>query len=244
MKKEWSVLMLVVRSSINKILVVLVGMSVLQIGFFSFVVKRHALEKVILLEKIIEIGQIQPIFYIGFFLIGIILAWAEGRKGSQWEYTLWRLGISRERVFFLWSAYNIWCFFVLFAVEIFLVIGMGNFYLEGMDVTNRSSQSLFLAFWRNDFLHSLLPLSEGSRWIRNELFAVLLGLGITYFGGEEQWNRKLPLIWGFVLIVLMFSDSAGCWEADLGKSGVCLIGIVLLLAGEKNRYKKRVQENF
>ena len=230
MRQDISVLMLVVRSSIYKILAVLGVLAVLQMGFF------YLAADTVRLERVIEISYMEQIFYIGFFLISLILMWAEGEKGSQWEYTLCRLGISRERVFFLWSGYNVCCFFLLFAVEILLAIGGGQLYLERMEVGNRSAQSLFLAFWRNDFLHSLLPLTEGSRWVRNGLLLAVVGMGIAYLGSEEQWNRKLPLLWGNILMMGMFSDAAMNGKWDLVKSGLLLIGIVLLLAGERRKY--------
>ncbi len=111
-----------------------------------------------------------------------------------------------------------------------------------MEVGNRSAQSLFLAFWRNDFLHSLLPLTEGSRWIRNGLLLAVVGMGIAYLGSEEQWNRKLPLLWGNILMMGMFSDAAMNGKWDLVKSGLLLIGIVLLLAGERRKYREKREE--
>ncbi len=116
-------------------------------------------------------------------------------------------------------------------MQIFISICIGRVYLEWADPMDRSAQSLFLAFWRNDFLHSLLPLAEVSRWIRNGLMILAMGLVTAFFGGEELWNRKMPLVWIGVLFLLVFSDSAGSWRSDLIK-GVLFLGIILfILAG-------------
>ncbi len=226
MRKELSVLMLAARSSIYKICMVLLGMVVLQIVFL-----RRGWQGAVSLERIIEVSYIEKIFYIAFLGIYFILIWTESKKGSQFEYTLRRLGISRKRVFFLWAGYNSCCLFILFAVQIFISICIGRVYLEWADPMDRSAQSLFLAFWRNDFLHSLLPLAEVSRWIRNGLMILAMGLVTAFFGGEELWNRKMPVVWIGVLFLLVFSDSAGSWRSDLIK-GILFLGIILfILAG-------------
>lgn len=240
MKRELSVLMLVARSSIYKFLTVLILMSVSQISFFYMTARKYDLQGqgTASLERIIEEGYIQQIFYIAFLLMCIILAWAESGKGSRLEYTLKRLGISRERVFFLQVGYHICCFFILFAVQIFVVIGIGSLYLKWMEEIYVSSQSLFLAFWRNEFLHSLLPLAEISRWVRNGVLIVFVGLEITFFGTEEQQSRRLPLVWCSMLVILIFSDPAGYWQADLVKGGILLMFIFLILAGERMRLRQ------
>lgn len=245
MKKEQSVFMLAARSSIYKILTVLVLMAALQMGFFynrmadiRFLSDRQAadgtsmeLGMVTSLERIVELSFTEQIFFVAFSLICVILAWAGSEKGqSKSEYTLQRLKISRERIFFLWAIYDICCIMVLFAVQLFVVLCMGRFYLEWTDEAYTSSQTIFLAFWRNDFLHSLLPLTEIGRWIRNGLMLIATGLETAFFGYVPwQGKRQLTLLLFIYYVILGFSDWAGHGEADLVKGGISLICIILTI---------------
>lgn len=243
MKKEQSVLMLIARSTAYKILAVLALMAVLQMGFFYYRMADNRILSdgeaadgmnmkwgmVTSLEKIVELSFTEQIFFAAFFLVCMILAWAGSEKGqSRSEYTLQRLKISRERIFFVWAVYDICCIMVLFVVQLFLVLCMGRLYLEWTDKMYTSSQTIFLAFWRNNFLHSLLPLAEISRWIRNGLMLIAAGLETAFFG-YVPWRgkRHLTLILFVFYIILGFSDWAGHWGADLVKGCVSLICIIL-----------------
>lgn len=241
MKKELSVLMLAVRSSFYKILTVLIFMVVFQLSFFYLGVQKYRLQGVFSMEEMVEVSYIEPIFFIAFLLICAILVWSKNQKGSQSEYTLKRLLIHRERVFFLWSGYHICCFLVLFSWQIFAIIGMGKWYLNWIEESYISSQSLFLAFWRNDFLHSLLPLAEVSRWIRNGLLVTALGLAMAFIGNEGYRNQGLALVCCVLLVILGFSDPAGYWKADLVKSAMFLILIFMILVGERIKYRNPME---
>ena len=78
------------------------------------------------------------------------------------------------------------------------------------------SQTIFLAFYRSELLHSLIPLEEVSRWIRNGVMA--LGLGacaalVPFF------QRRKVLAWEILamaaLTMIFFSGELGSLSTDM-----------------------------
>lgn len=80
-------------------------------------------------------------------------------------YTLRRLRIS-ERTVFLWHVLScFFCFVILWMAEILVLTALCRYFLTQEITSGLSNQALFLAFYRNAFLHSILPLESVSRWI-------------------------------------------------------------------------------
>lgn len=113
-----------------------------------------------------------------FFTVAIFLLILTGYEhGSKQGYTLRRLSVS-ERSVFLWQAvYNTFCCFLFWAVLLGIALALCKLYVAKVGLEYVSGQTIFLAFYRNNFLHSLLPLEETSRYIRNVV--LILGLGIS-----------------------------------------------------------------
>ena len=67
------------------------------------------------------------------------------------------------------------------------------------------SQTIFLAFYRSELLHSLIPLEEISRWVRNGVMALGLGACAAL---EPFLQRRKELPWEIlapVSLALLFS---------------------------------------
>ena len=87
--------------------------------------------------------------------------------------------------------FQLFCYVLLLGAQIAVFVIQSSLYAaESGHVTN---QTVFLAFYRNDFMHSVLPLEGIVRWITNIL--ILLGCGgsvaiFTYLQrrGKAAWS--------------------------------------------------------
>lgn len=75
-----------------------------------------------------------------------------------------------------WGGHNALCLLVFWGAQAAWALFLCRFAMAHAAQTPFNDMSLFLAFFRNGFLHSLLPLQEYSRAIRNGIFLLCLGL--------------------------------------------------------------------
>ena len=145
-------------------------------------------------------------FIIGQGVVYLILIWTEERMETESRCTLMRLRIQGKRLFLIKAAYNVLCLTMLYAVQIWLAIGMTWLYRRSLEPGQASPQMLFLAFYQIGFLHGLLPLAEAGKWVRNIL--MLLALGTTAAGGMEVKGR--------VAKVIVLAAGGGCLASPVG----------------------------
>lgn len=198
MRKYISVLALDVRGTIYKILGVLILMSAAQLGNFYRVLKgnlarweqyNYDLKKykqlILSFEQAIEESYIQYFFGAMVVFVCAILIWGCSEHGKvRSKFLLWRLRIERRQVYLVWSIYRTFMIALVIAWQLLLVVAMNEMY-QSIIANEMAPQSLFLAFYRNLFLHSLLPLSDifGVVWL--SVFIVLCGMGTAYIGYRD-----------------------------------------------------------
>lgn len=210
MRKHLSVLMLFARSSIYKIMLLLVGVTAGEVALFywkqgeSLAPLRAGQEQMWALEQIIRKSHLDWVCAAGFVLLTVILCMTGCERGSKVGYTFQRLRIA-ERYVFLWQMiYNLIAYLIYWAVQVLLLWGLSIWYMQMADQAAVSGQTIFLAFYRNEFLHGLFPMSESIGWARN--IFLWLGLGVTSaafpfrqrrgsFGGEIVFLGILTIIW-------------------------------------------------
>lgn len=157
------------------------------------------------------------IFVAALGLVFSILMHMEQVMGSQSQYTLRRFRLSGAQIFFTEVFYNLLCLILVFTVQIWLSIGM----LQMGD--DHSLQNIFLAFYRIDFLHSLLPMAEWERWLRNILLLLAFAMGTACgFGKRDYVLPSLTFVW----TVCWFSHPIGRSFGDLACNVLYILGIV------------------
>lgn len=200
MKKYLSVLALDVRCTIYKILGVLILMSGAQLAVFYRVLRGNLARwnqynynmdlneynmLIITFEQAIEESYIQYFFGAMVVFVCAILIWGCSEHGKvRSKFLLWRLRVERRQVYVVWSVYRTFIVALVIAWQILLIVAMNEMY-QHIIAYEMAPQSLFLAFYRNLFLHSLLPLSDvfGMVWI--SIFIVLCGMGTAYIGYRD-----------------------------------------------------------
>ncbi len=127
MRKTVTVLSVAVRSSLYKILLILVLMAALQIELFYYTYDKYAFppagtwkdvflqeENYILgqfygitwtLESLVERSNVEAVFLGAFVLISLVLAWSQSeRKGVNSYYFYERLTVSHQKRFVVWKS--------------------------------------------------------------------------------------------------------------------------------------------
>lgn len=215
MKRYVSVFEMIARSSIYKVLLALGAMLVAQgICFYMTMLSPGG----VAIEDYIEQSQYSLIFKIAYVLITVILVVPGMDIGSKQSYTLKRLRIRESRIFWLQALYNFFAYVLLWGVQLMMLLGSAFVYQknlpEGATYTN---QTMFLAFYRNDFMHSILPLDDMSGW----WFLVPM-LVTTAFAAAEFTKLRREGKFGFELLLLIATFLIS-FPRELGHSNLFFI---------------------
>lgn len=223
MRKHLSVFMLFVRSGLVSTIVLSLLMAAVQIVYYFI----SCAEKEILVETMIDEAAFAFVFALFFALMVKWLCQACTGKAKS-AYTLHRLSVS-PKVIFLWqSLSNALLIFIFYAVEIFTMLFISAYFVSAAGEEYATSQTLMLSFYRSDYLHSILPMEETSRWIRN--FAIIIGMAIICANSSRKLRLGklaifLPII-AFAFVVLTFVTDMG----EGGLDGFCIAAMLLVPA--------------
>ena len=226
MRPHLSVLMLVARSTIYKIIGLLLVLALVDGVLFYFAMGSEPSG----LEDAFTQSRINIAFGVCFPIITILLDRTGYASGGKQEYTLRRLSIS-ERSIFVWHAfYNTSCYIMLWAAQLFMALALCRLYLLRIDPTLTSGQTVFLAFYRNSFLHSHLPLGEVSRWVSN--VAMIIGYGVTAAEipfGERRGKSGVSAFMRAWLALTLFNRGLGNYVSDvfLSMFGLAITGVAI-----------------
>ncbi len=232
MKKYTSVLMLHIRSTIYKILPVFLVMGSIEFLLFYRILERLS-NPVYREDKYyqgfsyyVTASRIPFLFLAAFLLITLILTLHGFEFKEKNSYTLRRLRISEKKIFFLQGIFGTLIYFLLFAVQIFLIFLFAGLYFHIASADTYSAQTLFLSFYKNDFLHSLLPLEETFRVFRNLWGILALGFSSAYQSYCQRRGKKSFLIIPVAFIgILTFQTSLGSQYGEYTMIAVSLIAL-------------------
>ena len=232
MKPHLSVLMLLARSTIYKVLGLLLALALVEGALFHLALVSNGSgdSGFVSLERAFAQSRIPIVFGVCFLVMTILTERTGHAPGSKQEYTLWRLSVS-ERSVFAWQAlYNTSCYIMLWAAQLFVALALCRLYLLRTNPAFTSHQTVLLAFYRNNFLHSLLPLDEVSRWVSN--VAVIIGVGVTSASVPFERRRGKAGVTAFVRAVLVlkfFNSGLGNLDVDIFLSlfGFAVAGVAV-----------------
>jgi len=218
MKRYISVLALDARCIVYKLAALLVVSTIVQIWDFRRVLMKnikYALEvygtedfarteKVRLLitfERAMEESFVKWIFCITMLVVFIILSLAcSERKKVRTKQFWWRLRIERRQLFAVWALHRIFWFGVLIAWQIGLTIGMNAMYQE-LVAKGKTTQTLFMAFHRDGFLHNILPLTDVLGMVKLCLMVVFMGMAAAYVGYMGFEEHRSSCSGGAALVI-------------------------------------------
>lgn len=246
MRQHASVFMLFVRSSFYKVLLLLLAMVVAEGVWFCTIIQKvqekyQAGEVMAMLPEIVfEEAHLMVFFAVAVIILTMILSCVGRSATGHQEYTWNRLSISSRSIFAWQALYNCGCFLLLWFVQAALAFGLCMYYIKTADEGAVTHQSLFLAFYREPFLHGLIPLQNIWYWIRNVLLFCSLGFSVAYdvyrarqgkYGG---WLRMIILFFGLSKFRFDLSNTnIGGMEALVYAGIVICIIFILLRMGER-----------
>ena len=176
------------------------------------------------LEVLLSRAAVYAWFALSYILITALLCLCTCQFRARSSYTLHRLSVS-ERTVFLWQwVYNALIYLLLWLVQTVFTFALCRYYLAAAPAATVSGQTLFLAWWRSEYLHALLPLSDIVLWLRNVLLLISLSLAAAIFPYKQRRGKysgsAIALI-PFTLIT--FERGIADW-AHIGIAAtVCLI---------------------
>ena len=199
-----SVLKLYTRGTIYQIVLrtlILVGV---ECGMFAVLLRKYAWGLSIGATKLTALFDNSRLSYV--FLLGVIfcvmnpLSEMGANKAGRLEYTMQRLSIPYKHTVLVQWGYNTACYLLFWMIQTMVVLGMCQCYFRLVPSDSINHQTLVLAFYQQDFLHNLLPLSDWYRWVRNLMLVVTLGLMTSRFTDLQRRGRKTgsgmaALIW-------------------------------------------------
>lgn len=225
MRKYVSVLAIAARSTIVKITALLFAMAAAEAGLFWRLLQKSVSGQLLTPEELIERSGIPLICAVAFVLLCVILSLVGNEfSGSRTRYTLQRLSIREEVTVGLWAFYDAACFLMLWAVQLLAVLLLCRLYLTVVEPAYWNEQTIFLAFYRSDFLHSLLPLAETSRWLRNGALLLGLGAAAASFTYKQRRSQK-----GIAVVVLAVV-TLGTFSREMGRSDSDVAVLLFALA--------------
>ena len=238
MKSYLSVFMLMCRRLLPKAFVIMLLVSAAQCGAFFVSRGQYAPGFGYALARVYDSARCELIAGAGLVLLSVLMASVGcDRAGSRQENVLNRLAVSPRAVLVMQALANA----VLLLVYLFLQLGTAaallRSALDGVAEYGRD-QALMLAFYRSDYLHSLLPLADWTRVMR--VVALILGLASAlacYPARQRSGSRPVAGIAALCLVLLFFSGRLYQEGTDFA---VALAGLVtaaapvLMLWGDEN----------
>lgn len=212
-----SVWALLARGSIYKVAMTIIAMGMAETALFYGHLRSGSGYT---LADTVDGSHISWGFLAGLGLVFFILARTEGSMEEKSRGTMLRLALSPGSIFLIKMIYNMLCLILLFTAQIWIAVWLVGLYGREIPEIYAPPQRLFLAFYRIEFLHCLLPMAETGKWVRN--FLLLTTFSMEAAGGMGKKNY-VPHILLYVLAVSWFVSPIGMRMEDVMCMGVCVI---------------------
>ena len=141
-------------------------------------------------------------------------------------------------VFGLWVGCYALCLLVFWGFQTGMMLGLVRLLMR-LGGNAGDTQTLFLACWRNPYLHSLLPLQDWPRLVYNVLLLIALALSLACFSFLRRHGRRS--LECFIVTALAATSFARPFDQDMGRgldlNG--LLGFVAVVCGIVVLYRVR-----
>ena len=223
LQAEASVLMLACRRSLYKTLTVSLGCCIVQIAAFFIALNSGADAAPELTFAAARAGLIGSA---GFAALCAVLAMRGGAGGSKQDYTVRRLRVSPRRVLVLSAIANGAMLLIFWAMQALTLLALCQEFMV-LRPEGSSVQTVFLAFYRDGYLHGILPMADVGRWLRNIALLPGLALCLSCFSARRRrghWGLAAPFL--AAVVIFTFSSEMGSTGTD-----VALILLTLCVSG-------------
>ena len=183
MNRYLSVFGLSARSTLYRLIGIIVLMGAVQAGLFLYALNNA--DGSMLLEALIDQSKIVIPFYAGFLFYCIILCGVTKSTGNT-VMTMHRLSIPERTANWIAVLYNIMALVIFLAAELGICLALAKVYLNS-DISGNYQHVLFTAFYRSELLHSLLPLEDYITLAGDILFVIEISIIAAY---SQQQSRR------------------------------------------------------
>lgn len=240
MKKQLSVFNLMATSSIYKITGLFGIMGVIEFFLFRMIMLAGPnTNGTFHIEYVFKQSRTLWVFAAALLVLTIFLCLTGYETSSKQGYTLKRLSISEKQVFVLQALYNTLCYFLLWSIQLFIVFLLGFYFIKKAPAEYVTNQTLFLAFYRSDFLHALLPFEDVMVWVKNILLFLSLGIcSASFTFAQRRGKRAYELIGILGTTILFFTAPLGKLEHIVFSMLLCIFcaGVAILRVLKKEGY--------
>ena len=142
-------------------------------------------------EQLLETAKPEYIFGSLFLLCSALFLYTGcEQKGGKLRYTLQRLSIPEREIHLSWAVYYSLCYLLLMTWQAAVLFWFYRIYAASPFGEGLSPSGFFLAAYRSDLLHSLLPLHDIPRHIRNIVLLPCLGICCSVFSFHLSRSRR------------------------------------------------------
>ncbi len=187
MKQYFSVFALSARSTLIKLIGIIVLMGIAEIAMFYMAIGQNSYG--VLLEDLMSDSLVVIPFGIGFVLYYITLTYNfNGKHATKTAMTTARLGIKESGVCWTMAVYNMAVLIVFLAAQLAIVLILCKMYLDS-HLAGDYQHTVFIAFYRNGMMHGLLPLEDYWTYIENAFYIIGLGICASYTSKKERHGK-------------------------------------------------------
>ena len=232
MRQHMAYLNLLAKGTFYKVLIILAAALAGQAGLFLRAAERADQQygDIYGPEAMVDFASSAWVLGAAFLLITVVLCLNGCQFGSKSDYTLRRLSLSANARFFWQAGFNTLCYLLLWAAETVLMLLLCRWFIASGTMKVTSHQTLYLTFYRSELLHSLLPLANVSRWIRNILLIPALGLASARFSHLQRQGKfavSIPILTAATLIFFVADPSGFTTDLWLLAPTACVTALLL-----------------
>lgn len=244
MRNYLSVFALQIKSTFIKIIAVILLMGAAQLGLFIHILNsgeivipnRFTNEEFLSgIEGILQDSRAMSfIFALGFLLITVILAINGCKYASREDYTLRRLNITEKKVMLTKGVYGVFVYALFIMAEALVMFIICNIYIQFAENHPQifdgfiSNQTVFLAFYRSNIIHSVLPLDDYFKYIST--FFAIIGISFSTAFIPYFVKRKKLFLETFILVPVILINFTSTWTAGFA-ADVTVIGVSCFILG-------------
>lgn len=228
MKKYTSIFMLLAGSTILPLAGLLLLMALAEGGLFYLSAGAD-----VPFDQALREGHTALVSALVLVLWMVVLLLPRFSRGGM---TLARLQVSPRAIYLCHALYNALTLCILWGFQVLAILGLGAYYGRIADPQLFGPQTVMLAFYREEFLHGLLPLADWMPWARNIAFILALGFAAAYPATDKGRGRHGLFLAAFITVAVIWSFPAKLNGAGALLMLICALGTALLYGFRQPTY--------
>lgn len=209
MRKHCSVFMLMCRRTAPRALLLMLLVSAAQTAAFLAAGAGYVPVGPYSPEAVFTRARFALIAGAGLVLLCALFALTGCDFSGRQRYTTARLGVTEKAVFLHQALSHAVLLFIYLGLQLLTALALLRLSLEHIPVYGRA-QAAMLAFYRSEYLHSLLPLRDWTRCLRVGVLLLSLCAALACFPVRQRRGEKPVAAFLLLGVVLFFFRGEMC----------------------------------